>query len=298
MTRWLGRFAGALAAAAALVVVGGAVAAWLAPARLINALVADNALMAHRDLAYGPHPRQRLDVYTPTGGAGGLPVVVFYYGGSWSSGSKRDYPFLADALVRVGFVVVVPDYRVYPDAVFPAFLDDAAAALAWTLAGIEAYGGAPARVALLGHSAGAYNAVMIALEPRYLAAHGIARSRIGCVVGLAGPYDFLPADWPSVRPAFGDAAAAPETQPLRLVDAEAPPMLLLHGLADTTAWPRHAPTLAAALRAVGAAADARLYPGIDHIGMLAAFAPVLRHYRPVHSDVVAHLAACLARRDR
>ena len=151
------------------------------------------------ELAYGGHPRQRLDLYRPKGATGPLPVVVFFYGGGWEAGDRAGYRFAALALVEQGFVVAVPDYRVHPEVGFPAFLEDSAKAVAFVHAHAAKHGGDPRRLFLMGHSAGAYNAAMLALDPRPLAAEGVPAAAISGMVGLAGPYDFLPLDRKSTR---------------------------------------------------------------------------------------------------
>ncbi len=185
------------------------------PASLLNATVSDAGVTATTDIPYAPGPRGKLDVYRPTAASGPLPIVVFIYGGSWRTGSKGMYPFVAEPLARRGAVVVVPDYRVYPEVTFPAFLQDNAAAVAWAFAHAAAFGADPARVVLLGHSAGAYNVAMLALDPRWLAAAGTDRDRLAGAIGLAGPYHFLPTDDPDVIPVFGPANT-PSERALRL----------------------------------------------------------------------------------
>ena len=142
--------------------------------------------LASRDQAFGEGPRRRLDVYVPTGAVEKAPVLVFFYGGSWQSGSKDDYAFVGQALAAQGFVTVLPDYRLYPETAFPGFLDDGAAAIAWVRDNIAAYGGDPRRIVLAGHSAGAYNAAMLGLDPRYLDAAGVDPKTIRAVAGLSG----------------------------------------------------------------------------------------------------------------
>ncbi len=291
-----------LAAVVAFVLVLGVAAGGLAvyaPFTLVNLPVSTAGLTIVPDLAYGEAPRQRLTVYAPRGplpeqaGDRGRPVVVYLYGGGWRAGERDDYLFMGAALADAGYVVVIPDYRLHPEVEYPAFLEDNAAAVAWTVDNIRRYGGDPDRLALMGHSAGAYNAVMVTLDPRYLAAHGLSPDRIDGVVGLAGPYDFLPADFASTRDVFGEHRRSPETQPLRHVTADAPPMLLLHGLADDTTSPRHAPALAEALEAAGAEARYAQYPGMTHAGIVAAFVPVWRQLQPVRADVLAFLGEVL-----
>ncbi len=234
-------------------------------------------------VAFGSDPRQVLDIYAPSKAAG-APVVVFFYGGSWNSGRRQDYAFAARALAARGFVVVVPDYRLVPQVHYPAFVEDGASAVAWTAAHIGQYGGDPAHIGVSGHSAGAYIALMLALDQRWLKAAG-APGAIKAAVGLAGPYDFYP--WVhggAAEAAFGGAPDPHDTQPIAHVRADAPPVLLLNGDADDTVQPRNATALAAALTKVGAPAEPRLYAGVGHIGIILSMSKPFRGKDAALSD--------------
>jgi acetyl esterase/lipase len=250
------------------------------PAALLNSTISRTGLTVTRNVAYGPLPRQKLDIYRPNADAP-APVVVFLYGGSWNSGSKAIYPFVAATLARQGNVVVVPDYRLYPEVRFPAFLHDCAMAVAWTQAHLPEIGGDPERVFLMGHSAGAYNAVMLAVDPAYLNQAGTTRQKIAGVIGLAGPYDFLPITDPEVKAVFATVDDGPKSQPVTYVDGHAPPMLLLAGTADTTVYPRNTISLATKLRQAGDQAEDHIFPGIGHIGLVIAIAPLFQGKAPV-----------------
>ena len=244
------------------------------------------------DVPFGPDPRQQLDIYAPKAGAKPLPVIVFFYGGSWKMGSRKDYGFAAKALAARGFVVVVPDYRLVPQVRYPAFVEDGASAVAWTQAHAAQYGGAPGKIATMGHSAGGYIALMLAVDPRWLAKAG-APGAIKAAVGLAGPYDFYPFDAGAATNAFGNAPNGPDTQPITHVRRGAPPVLLLQGDADDVVKPRNATMLAAALTAAGASATAKLYPGVGHIGILLGLSKPFRGKAPVLEDSTEFLKAKL-----
>ncbi len=239
-----------------------------------------------QDVAFGSDPRQQLDIYAPTGAAH-APVIVFFYGGSWKMGSRKDYAFAARALASRGFVVVVPDYRLVPQVRYPAFVEDGAAAVAWTVAHAGQYGGDAQHIGVSGHSAGAYIALMLAVDPRWLVKAG-APGAIKAAVGLAGPYDFYP--WEpggASAAAFGEAPDPRDTQPVTHVSASAPPALLLTGDADTTVKPRNSASLAAALSKAGASATVKGYPGIGHIGIILAVSKPFRGKAPVLADTAA-----------
>ena len=235
------------------------------------------------DIAYGRDPRQKLDIYAPAG-ARNAPVVVFFYGGSWNSGRRQDYAFAARALAAQGFVTVVPDYRLVPQVRYPGFVEDGAAAVAWTAQNIARYGGNPAEIGVSGHSAGAYIAMMLAMDGRWLASAG-APGVIKAAVGLAGPYDFAPfVPGGAADMAFGASPDIRETQPITHARAGAPPVLLLSGADDTTVLPRNADRLGAALQRLGSVAEVKVYPGIGHIGIILAVSKPFRGKAPVLDD--------------
>lgn len=237
------------------------------------------------NLAYGPGRRQRLDVYTPADGAAPHPVVVFIHGGSWQAGSKDQYRFVGAALASQGIVAVVINYRLNPEVRFPVFVEDAAAAVAWTLRNAGAYGGDPRRVFVMGHSAGAHSAVLLGLDPRYLAAAGASTHDLRGVIGLSGPYDFG-IDSAPLRAIFG-GADFPSTQPVRQARGDAPPLLLIHGTADRVCWPANSIRLTERVRRAGGEAALRLYPGLGHSATIGAFTSLRRASAPTLADVVA-----------
>ena len=238
-------------------------------------------------VAYGPDPRQRLDVYVPRGSIGAhRPVVVFFYGGSWNSGDRAGYAFVGRALAARGFVVVIPDYRLVPQVRYPAFIEDGAAAVRWAEVHAVTYGGAPDRLVLMGHSAGAYIAAMLAVDGRWL---GPARVNVRGLVGLAGPYDFAPFDVDASRAAFGNWPRPAETQPVSWAGAGDPPALLAYGAEDRTVRPRNSEALAARLRAGGVRVELRAYPKLSHVGLLLAFARPFRGRAPVLDDVASFI---------
>ncbi len=246
-----------------------------------------------RDVSYGSLPRQQLDIYVPaeaSGGAAPAPVVVFLYGGGWQAGSRADYLFAGQAFAARGYVTVIPDYRLYPAARFPLFLEDSAAAVAWTRRFVAEYGGDPRRIYLVGHSAGAYNAVMLTLDERWLATAGLdARRDLRAGVGIAGPYDFLPfKDW--LKPIFEvEGIDLRTTQPIAQVDGGEAPLLLTTGLNDGTVDPGNSRRLAARIREKGGQVEERYYPNVTHLMVVGALAVPLRFLAPVLDDIVDFL---------
>ena len=267
----------------------GALVAACSPLGALNALGPRDrgAGRIARDVAYGDHPRQKLDVYSPRGapeGGGAWPVLVFFYGGGWSDGSKDQYGWAAQALASRGFVVVVPDYRLVPEVRFPSFIEDAAAATAFTGAHARDWGADAGRLGVVGHSAGAHLALMIALDKRYMAAAG-APDLIKAAAGLAGPYEFLPLDVKASIDAFGQAPDLLQTQPIHFARADAPPIWLGHGTGDEVVHAEDAILLSDRLSELGASAERKLYEGLNHADLIATFSPLFRNKAPVLADV-------------
>ncbi len=256
-----------------------------APLDLLDAVVRTTPGERRLGLAYGPDPRQQLDVYLPAATARPAPVVVFVHGGSWTDGERGQYRFVGQELASHGYVAVVPDYRLHPDGRWPAFVEDTAAAIAWTVRHAQDLGGDGQRIFAMGHSAGAYNIAMVAAQPKWLAVHGLGRRAIAGAVGLAGPYDFLPLDGEVTRTVFGHVADLRSTQPALVADGGTPPVLLLHGTGDQTVLPRNSARLAERLQALGVPAELRLYSGVTHAGILLALSPLSRGDPPVARDL-------------
>ena len=249
----------------------------------------DQAIRLAAEAQFGRDPAQRLQLFVPTdprrdpavtGRA--LPLLVFIHGGAWVSGDPRDYRFVARNLAPAGHAVLLAGYRLGPEGRYPAMLEDGAQVLRWIASHATALGGDPARVVLMGHSAGAYNAVMLGLDRRWADQSGLCPGAICGVVGLAGPYDFLPLDDPGTIGAFGHADDLAQTQPINHVGGTAPPLLLVHGTADQRVLPRHSLALARAMARCGASSNTHMLDGINHEGLIMRFArPFLRDRRPL-----------------
>ena len=245
----------------------------------------------HRGIAYGADERQKLDVYTPhrlsapAPQSAAAPVLLFFYGGGWEGGTRGRYRALGRTFARAGIVTVVADYRLYPQVTYPAFVEDAAGALAWARAHIAAFGGDPGRIFLSGHSAGAYNAVMLASEPGFIAARGGSLDWIAGVIGIAGPYDFLPLQEAAYIAIFHGANNA-DSQPIHHVTGVRPPMLLVTGDRDTVVDPGNSARMAAKLAAAGGQARVIRYSGVGHVGVILSLLPWLRWRAPLRRDML------------
>ena len=254
----------------------------LRPVRLLNALTPRRGLRRLRDVAYGEHPRQRLDVYMPREPAmpASRPLVVFFHGGSWQSGSRGDYLFVGQALATCGYVTVVPDYRLYPQARFPDFVHDAAAAFAWAREHALEFGADPRRIFLMGHSAGAQMAALLATDGSYLRARELGTDAIAGVIGLGGAYDFLPLRDPVLEEIF-PAQDRHLSQPVHFVQGGHPPMLLAVSVDDRVVDPGNTERMATRLRGVGSPVHVLRYRRLGHILILGVLGIVLRPFVPL-----------------
>jgi acetyl esterase/lipase len=274
---------------------------WRVAICVLLSLVSGIALLAHGDVlhrwgprvdvqvqpdvAYGDHHRQRFDLYLPVGEQPAGPLIVFFPGGGWQGGTKEAARFVGEGLAADRFVVAIANYRVYPDVVFPAFLQDAAMAVRHAHAMLARSDNR--KLVLMGHSAGAQIALMLALDRSWLNRAGLdPQTQISAVVGIAGPYDEIPLE-PNVRAAiFGPDAGLGRALPITFVHAGAPPILAIAGSCDDTVAPENVTRLRARLREVGAPGDGRTYFGLGHVSVLNALAYPLRLITPVHADIV------------
>jgi acetyl esterase/lipase len=237
------------------------------------------------DLAFGPDPQQRLDVYVPEGPAPARPLIVFWHGGRWSFGDKSNYRFVGATLAQAGYVTVVANYRHFPRVKMPGFMDDAAHAAAWAATHAAEFDADPQRLYLMGHSAGAHMAALLALDPRYFAAAGQPPRQLAGVIGLSGAYDFLPLEEADLQDMFGPPDRYADSQPINFVRAGAPAMLLVDGLKDRAVAPKNTINFAAALRAHGVPVTLRLYPNLGHADTVAALSVPGRGRAPVLADI-------------
>lgn len=247
-------------------------------ASVLNAATSREGISIRSGIRYSEGPRGVYDLYIPDAASASTPIVVFFYGGSWDSGDRDDYLFVGQSLAAAGVITVIPDYRVYPEVVFPEFVKDGAQAVSEILkasrvgrAGIPA-GDHP--IFLMGHSAGAHIAALLSYDERYLRAAGVPPSAISGFIGLSGPYDFLPLTSERYKRIFLPETRA-ASQPVNFADASDPPALLISGLEDRTVEPRNTQALAQSIRQAGGQAEVRLYPDLGHIEAIAALATAI-----------------------
>jgi acetyl esterase/lipase len=245
---------------------------------VLNAITSKTGYSVQKDLRYAEGERGTFDLYVPDGASAKTPVVIFIYGGGWDSGEKGIYAFLGQSLASEGIAVAIPDYRVYPEVKFPGFVEDGARAVSAIETAVRrgsgALPGGEHGLFLMGHSAGAQIAALLALDRHYLTDAKAPTRRFAGFIGLAGPYDFLPlTEERYIRIFPKDLLAA--SQPVNFVGPHAPPMLLVAGSADTTVDPKNTLSLAAKVKAAGGTAEVDIVDGVDHIGAVSALATAL-----------------------
>lgn len=256
---------------------------------LADALVPRGGYTLQRNIAYGGGERQVLDIYVPDGLTAPGPVLLFFHGGSWQFGDKSQYRALGQAFASKGIVTAVANYTLFPPHGFPRFLEDGAQAFKYVHARAHDFGGDPERIFLCGHSAGAYIAAMLGTNGDYLRAVGADPSAPRGIIGIAGPYDFLPLKDPVLIELFG-GDNVPETQPIRFVDGKRAPMLLAHGRDDTTVGAGNSKRLAQALQSFGSEVVVRYYHRTGHIGILLSLAPGFRGRTTLYRDMLTFIA--------
>lgn len=242
-----------------------------------------------RGIEFDAEHHLSLDVYAP-GHAALAPVVVFFYGGSWEDGKRRWYRYVGDALASNGVVTVIPDYRKYPDVRFPAFMYDAANAVAWARDHAREFGGDPQRLFVMGHSAGGQIAALLAADNRYLDRVGMRPRDLAGMIGLAGAYAFLPFVDNEEKIFGNDATGRYDSQPINFITGDEPPMLLLQGQDDNEV-PRHnAELMAERAEAMDGTAQLKLYPGVGHSSILLSFARGHASQVPALHDTLEFIA--------
>ncbi len=247
------------------------------PFTLVNGIAPDHGFEVEQGIDYGQQKRQKLDIYYPLVARHNAPVIVFFYGGSWRRGDKERYRFVGQAFSSQGYITVIPDYRLYPEVRFPEFVEDGAASVAWIKQNIpQSKNG----VVLIGHSAGAHLAALLALDGRYLRDKGVSQNSIVGMIGMAGPYAFEPEQYRRFRPIFATAEPAEISRPLSHARGDAPPLLLLHGTDDRVVLPLHSQLLQERVNSEDGRVRRFELEGVDHFGIVLALSEPFAHLAP------------------
>lgn len=212
---------------------------------------------------YGADPYQRLLVFPAPRPDG--RVLVFWHGGGWTSGYKEWMGFMAPAFTATGVTFVTAGYRLAPQHVFPAGLDDCMAAIAWVHRTVAKHGGRPDRLYIGGHSAGGHYAALLAVRRDWQAAQGLPENVIKGCLPISGVYVFTEGSDLSVRPRFlGPAGNEHAASPLHHLQRPLPPFLIAFGTEDFPHLVKQADTFHAAVAQAGARAEKLAMPGRNH----------------------------------
>ena len=256
------------------------------PVSILNGITPASTFDRTKNVSFGEGDRDALDIYRAEKPKADAPILVFVHGGSWDSGSKGIYKFLAEGFTKSGYDIVVPNYRIYPTAKFPNFLEDNAKAVAFTAERFP-----DRKIVLLGHSAGAYNVLMLALRDEYLLGAGVDRcALISGVVGLAAPTGIVPLKSERLIEIFPDRFTADDAV-LNNVTGPTPAVFLGHGESDTTVYPKNSTALAEKITARGGVAHVEIYPGQSHTDVVKVLS---RHFdgdTTLKSDIVKFIDA-------
>lgn len=233
---------------------------------ILNAASRDSSIQVTTDVVFDQANKAgnlRLDVYT-SHATRNAPTIVFFYGGRWTNGSKEQYEFVGRILASRGFVVVIPDTRKYPAVRFPVFIEDGARAVRWARDNAARYGGSPDRLFVMGHSSGAHIAAMLALDAEFLKGVGMTQENLRGMIGISGPYDFLPITAPDLRDIFSPPEKFAQSQPIFYVDGRNPPLFLVHGENDEDVRVKNTRNLAEAVKKAGGAVETLIYNKLSH----------------------------------
>ena len=223
------------------------------------------------DVAYGPDPKQTVDLYLPqTCPPDGAPVLVFAHGGAWTNGYKEWMGLLAPAITSAGAILVSVSYRLAPQHKWDEMADDCRTALAWVHQNIRAHGGDPQRLVLGGHSAGGHLTMLTAWQTAELEAAGVPPSALIACVPLCAPLDIR---YPDRQPGSGeerthqmllrDASEAVQASPISHLHAGMPFTLLAYAANDFPRIVAGNQSTAKAMREQGLAHDVLVVDG-DH----------------------------------
>jgi len=242
-------------------------------------------LEIEKNIAYGAQEWQKLDIYTPKNAQSKkLPVIVFFHGGRWSEGSKDMYAFVGKAFADKNYIVAIADYSKYPDVKFPSFVEDAAKAIAWVHSNIDEYGGNADKLFVSGHSSGAHIGSLAIADQRYLKEEGKSPDIVTAFAGLAGPYDFIP-EADDLKDMFGPPEKYPQMTVTTFIDGDEPPMLLLWGAKDNAVWQRNIDLLKEGIEKKDGIVETKIYPELDHVGIISSLTWFFRSKAPVLKDV-------------
>ena len=221
--------------------------------------------------------KHKLDLYLPKDQKN-FPVLVFLHGGSWRTGDRSVYAAVGERFARAGIGVAIPSYRLMPQNPHPAQIEDTAAAFAGVVRNISERGGDASRIYLVGHSAGAHLAALLALDEKYLKKFDLPRSTIRGVIAMSGVYNV---DKLETFLATGDKHDA---SPLAHVHVGSPPFLITYCQWDYFGLPKQARDFTVTLKKNFVPAQILYLPGENHISEVVS---LVRDHSPLVETILA-----------
>ncbi|WP_407570815.1 alpha/beta hydrolase [Deinococcus altitudinis] len=259
----------------------------------LNAVSSTSGLNVVSNLHYGPDPRNLLDLYQPAARPDKTeraPMLLFIHGGSWTNGDKNEYKFVGESFAREGYVTAVMSYRLAPVHPYPEYVQDGAQALKFMRDHAAEYGGDPDRLYVMGHSAGAFNAVELVDNARWLQEAGVPISAVKAVVGIAGPYSYDYRGQPTAN-AFPKGSDPADVMPSFHVRKNAPANLLLVAGNDMVVDPSNGLKMQAALQAAGVPVTFTVLPGLNHYTIVGSLARSLTFLGKTRQEALDFMAA-------
>lgn len=250
---------------------------------VMNGLTSNKGYRIQTNLAYGLKARQRLDLYVANG-AYSKGLIVFVHGGAWSSGDKSAYKFIGEAFTRYNYDVAVINYHLAPENIFPSFVDDLDEALKLLEQKQEKLGISTENVALLGHSAGAFNIASLIYHPNKMQSK--FKHKIKCMIGVAGPYHFDYKDDPLSKHAFDQMVPFEKVMPYYFVEKNEIKHYLFVAENDQIVKRSNSDDLCTQLRAHGNHCEVIHIPATGHITIMGSVASLFSRYFKTRKEIL------------
>lgn len=256
----------------------------------VNRLTPKKGYRTLHNIAYGLRARHRLDLYISESG-NHRPLIVFVHGGAWSHGDKRDYRFVGEAFARFGYDVAVINYQLAPQHKFPCYVDDLALALEFLNHQQSKFAISTAKIALMGHSAGAFNIASLLYNPRNF--ESPIRQNIRTIIGIAGPYHFDYKGDPLAEPAFNQQVPYQQVMPYYFVEKNDIQHYLFLADNDQLVEPKNSYDFQEKLLEQGNHCEVRVIPRTGHVSIMGSVSSLFSHFFQTRTEVIKALDAAM-----
>ena len=256
----------------------------------INRFTPSKGYRVQHNIAYGLKARQRLDLYLSEQGQN-RPLIVFVHGGAWCHGDKRDYRFVGEAFARFGYDVAVINYHLAPQHKFPRYVDDLALALEFLDQQQQKLAVSTTKIALMGHSAGAFNVTSLLYNPQNFGSH--VRQKIKTVIGIAGPYHFDYKGAPLAEPAFDQQVPYQQVMPYYFVEKNDIQHYLFLAENDQLVKPKNSYDFQQKLLEQGNHCVVRIIPKTGHVSIMGSVSSIFSRFFQTRSAVIKALDSAM-----